>query len=105
MTADGGHGRDNMVLAAADEKQEHKHQHKEGGAAPAKDDYPLKTCVVSDEELGGMGDVVKYTHKTPDGKEREVRFCCKKCIQKFEKDPAKYLKILDEAAARAAPDR
>lgn len=66
-----------------------------------KDDYPLKTCVVSDEELGGMGDVITYTYKAADGREREVRFCCKKCVKTFEKDPAKYLKILDEAITRA----
>jgi len=28
-----------------------------------------------------------------------VRFCCKDCIAQFEKDPQKYLKIIDDAAA------
>jgi YHS domain-containing protein len=70
-------------------------------AAAPKDTYPLKTCVVSDEDLGDMGDLVKYTYKSQDGKEREVRFCCRKCIKKFEKDPATYLKKLDEAEAKA----
>ena len=71
-------------------------------AAAPKDTYPLKTCVVSDEELGSMDEMVKYTYKGADGKEREVRFCCKKCIKKFQKDPEPYLKKLDEAAAKAA---
>lgn len=58
--------------------------------------YPLKTCVVSDEELGGMGEahIIKYEG-------REVRFCCPSCEKTFRKDPAKYLKKLDEAAAKA----
>ena len=74
----------------------------EKAAAAPKDTYLLKTCVVSDEELGGMDDMVKYTYKSADGKEREVRFCCKKCIKKFQKDPAPYLKKLDDAEAKAA---
>jgi YHS domain-containing protein len=69
-------------------------------AAEAKDKpttkpYPLATCVVSGEKLGGdMGDpyVIKY-------KGREVRFCCKDCETDFRKNPDKYLKKLDEAAA------
>jgi len=28
-----------------------------------------------------------------------VRFCCKNCLQDFQKDPAKYLKMIDDAAA------
>lgn len=97
-----GSGHDNMVLAAADEKHEHKHQHKEGGGTPARGDYPLSTCVVSGDELGSMGDVVKYAYKTTEGKERDVLFCCKDCIKKFKKDPEKYLKMIDEAAAKKA---
>jgi YHS domain-containing protein len=67
-----------------------------------KDAYPLKTCVVSGEELDGMGDTVKETYKDASGKETEVRFCCKKCVKKFAQDPDKYLKILNDAAAKAA---
>jgi len=55
--------------------------------------YPLTTCVISGEKLGGdMGD--PYVFKQ-DG--REVRLCCKSCLKDFKKDPAKYLKKLDEA--------
>jgi YHS domain-containing protein len=67
-----------------------------------KDTYPLETCVVSGDKLDSMDDLIKYTYKAPDGKEREVRFCCKGCIKDFKKDPAKYLKLLDEAAAKKA---
>jgi hypothetical protein len=52
----------------------------------ASANYPLKTCVVSGEELGGMGDRVAYSY---DG--TEVQFCCSHCVAKFEKDPAPYL--------------
>jgi hypothetical protein len=75
--------------------------------APAKqpDNYPLKTCVVSDEALGSMGEFVNYVHKEPGKPDRIVRFCCDGCIDDFKKDPAKYLKKLDDAAAgkKSAP--
>lgn len=48
--------------------------------------YPLKTCVVSGNELGSMGKPIK---KVYDG--QEIIFCCKPCIKKFEANPAKYL--------------
>jgi YHS domain-containing protein len=67
-------------------------------AVPAKKPYPLTTCLVSDEKLGEMGKPFVYDHKG-----REVQFCCKNCKKDFLKDPAKYLKILDEAEKKAAP--
>jgi len=48
--------------------------------------YPLSTCIVTDNELGSMGEVVT---KVYDG--REVKFCCKPCVKKFEANPSKYL--------------
>ena len=72
--------------------------------APKKDAYPLKTCVVSGESLDDMGDPVIYMYKKADGTEREIRFCCKKCIKKFEQDPDTYLKKLDDAAAAKSKD-
>ena len=65
--------------------------------APKTDTYPLDTCVVSGEKLGGMGDPVKYDYKG-----REVRFCCQGCVKTFEKEPAKYLKKIDDAAKAKA---
>lgn len=50
------------------------------------DAYPLKVCVVSGEELGSMGDPVVIEH---DG--TTVKFCCKSCVKKFNKEPALYL--------------
>ena len=54
--------------------------------------YPLKTCVVSDEKLGDMGDPYVFTQ---DG--QEVKLCCKSCLKDFKKDSAKYLKKIAKA--------
>jgi hypothetical protein len=71
--------------------------------APAKADYPLTTCVVSDDKLGGsMGKAIEYTYKQAGKPDRLVMFCCKDCIADFEKEPAKYLAKLDAAAAAKA---
>ena len=51
--------------------------------------YPLKKCVVSDEELGAMGDYIRFAYKG-----QEMKVCCKPCIKKFQKNPKKYLKLL-----------
>ena len=55
--------------------------------------YPLKTCVVSGEELNSMGNPIDHVVGN-----RLVRFCCKRCVKTFNKEPAKYLAILDKAA-------
>jgi hypothetical protein len=68
-------------------------------ATEATADYPLDTCVVSGEKLGEMGAPIDYIHKEAGKPDRLVRFCCKMCVPKFKKDPAKYLKLIDEAAA------
>lgn len=54
--------------------------------------YPLTQCVVSKEPLGTMGKPVKVSH---DG--TEVYLCCKSCIKKFQKDPAKYVALVKAA--------
>ena len=61
-------------------------------AAPKADAYPLATCVVTDEKLGSMGDPVVIQHQGT-----EVRFCCAKCVDAFQKDPAKYLAKIEAA--------
>lgn len=68
-------------------------------SAPAKSDkaYPLDTCVVSGEALDSMGAPFVYTHKEEGKPDREIRFCCKSCLKKFNKEPAKYLSKLDAA--------
>ena len=57
--------------------------------------YPLKTCPVSGESLGEMGKPVKVTHEGTD-----VYLCCKSCAKDFKKDPAKYTKMVKDAAAK-----
>ncbi len=54
------------------------------------DPYPLATCPVSGLVLGAMGPPIVMMHEG-----REVRFCCTKCIAKFEADPAGYLAKID----------
>lgn len=56
--------------------------------------YPLDVCVVSGEKLGEMGKPVVMEYEG-----REVKFCCADCPKTFKKDPAKYVKKIDEAAA------
>jgi YHS domain-containing protein len=68
-----------------------------GPAPTTKPVYPLSTCVVSGEKLGEMGKPFVIQH---DG--REVQFCCASCQKDFKKDPAKYLKKLDDAAKTRA---
>ena len=36
--------------------------------------YPLKTCMISGEKLGGMGDAYVYEYQG-----REIKFCCQAC--------------------------
>jgi len=56
--------------------------------------YPLDTCVVSGEKLGKTDKVYAFAH---DG--HVVKLCCKSCLKKFDKDPAKYIEKINEAAA------
>jgi hypothetical protein len=69
------------------------------GSAAVADDYPLKTCVVSGEELGGdHGDAFVFLHKG-----RTVKFCCEPCKDDFLEDPAKYIAMIDGAKNGKAP--
>jgi len=59
--------------------------------------YPLDTCVVSGEKFGGdMGEPYVFTHEG-----REIKLCCKSCLKDFKKDPAKYIKKIEAAEAKA----
>ena len=71
--------------AAADQKP----------AAKAKP-YPLKTCIVSDEPLGGdHGEPYAFVHNG-----QEIKLCCKPCLKDFNREPAKYLKKLDSPKSK-----
>ena len=68
-------------------------------SSPKSDPYPLQTCVVSGEPLGGMGEPYVLMFKQDGKPDREVRFCCEMCVARFNSNPAKYLAQLDAAAA------
>ena len=55
-----------------------------------REGYPLKTCAISGEKLGSMGEPVELV-----AGERLVRFCCDGCFSDFKADPGAYLAKLD----------
>ena len=66
---------------------------------PKPTPYPLKTCVVSGEDLGEMGEPIPFVY-TNGGANQEIKFCCPMCKPKFLKDPDKYMKIINDAEAK-----
>jgi hypothetical protein len=72
-------------------------------AAKAKAEYPVTSCPVSNEKLGGdMGQPVDQIYRQEGKPDRLIRFCCKDCVKDFNENPAKYLKALDDASASKA---
>jgi YHS domain-containing protein len=62
--------------------------------------YPLTTCMVSGDKLGGdMGKPVDLVVGN-----RLVRFCCSSCVKDFNTNPAKFLKMIDDAAQKKSAD-
>lgn len=82
----------------------HDHAGEASDSAAAVASYPVSTCVVSGDKLeaGDMGPIIDYIHKEEGKPDRLVRLCCKGCVKDFKKDPAKYLKMIDDAAAAKA---
>jgi hypothetical protein len=75
--------------------------------AKARADYPLDSCPISGDKFAGgemKGPPRDFIYQAAGKPDRLVRFCCKGCIKDFNKDPAKYLKIIDDAAAAKAKD-
>ena len=70
--------------------------------AAAKAAYPLQTCVVSGDKLDGgdMGPPLDYIYREEGKPDRLLRFCCKDCVKDFNKDPDKYLAMLDDPDAK-----
>jgi YHS domain-containing protein len=64
-------------------------------ADPNAKPYPLKTCVVSGEELGKMGEPMRFIFKG-----QEIKFCCKGCDKDFQKEPEKFLQKIAAAAGK-----
>jgi YHS domain-containing protein len=57
--------------------------------------YILKTCPVSGDKLGEMGDPYVFEFQG-----REIKLCCKACLKDFKKNSAKYLKKIEAAEAK-----
>lgn len=55
-------------------------------------EYPLDKCLISEGELGSMGEP---TERVVAG--RLMRFCCAGCNAKVDRDPVKHLQRLDAA--------
>jgi hypothetical protein len=69
--------------------------------AKSRAEYPVSTCVVSGDKLegGDMGKPQDFIYRQEGRPDRLVRFCCSGCQKAFNKEPAKYLKKIDDAAA------
>ena len=52
--------------------------------------YPLKTCIVADDKLDK--DAVSFEYQG-----REYKLCCESCRKDFDKEPAKFVKKLEDA--------
>jgi hypothetical protein len=68
-------------------------------SAKAAKPYPLETCAVSGEKLGGdMGEPFVLVHK-----DQEVQLCCKSCQKDFDKGVAKIMAKITEANKKVKP--
>jgi len=62
-------------------------------ATPPKPDK-LATCPVSGDKLGEMGKPYVFVYQG-----QEVKLCCSGCKKDFDKNPAPFLKKIQDAAA------
>ena len=53
--------------------------------------YTLKTCPTDGEKLDSMGTPYTFIHEG-----REIKLCCKGCLDDFKKNSAKYIKKIDQ---------
>jgi hypothetical protein len=85
----GGQLAGSLAVTAAEHEPAGNAKNTKSNAKP----YPLKTCIVSNEKLGGdMGKPYVFVHE-----DQEMKLCCKSCFKDFKKDPVKYMKKLTEA--------
>jgi hypothetical protein len=84
--------------------QDHAGMNMPVDSAAAVAAYPLTNCVVSGDKLedGDMGPPISYVYKQDGKPDRLVRLCCKGCVKDFNKNPEKFLKMIDDAAAAKA---
>jgi len=54
--------------------------------------YPLPTCIVSGEPLGAdTVTLILENQKSGADNGRELKFCCSKCVERFQANPGDYL--------------
>ena len=93
----GGHDHDHDHDHGHDHDHDHDHEKPEKTSS-SNEGYPLKTCLVTDEELTSMGKpFVKVWNGTT------IKLCCEGCMEDFEKEPKKFLAKLENANKEAAP--
>jgi YHS domain-containing protein len=61
--------------------------------------YPLKTCLVSGKAIDGDAKPIDHVWRN-----RLVRLHDRKCVEAFEKNPRKYVRVLDKAVVAAQKD-
>ncbi|TAG32621.1 MAG: hypothetical protein EAZ36_01975 [Verrucomicrobia bacterium] len=66
-----------------------------GDAKAAVKPYPLQLCIVTDNELGSMGDERSFVYEG-----QEIKICCKPCERKFLRNPDRYLDKLVPAESK-----
>lgn len=75
--------------------EDHAHDENNESAEPAET-YPLDTCVVTGAKLDSMGGPYIHDHEGT-----EVRFCCRGCLPRFNREPAKFLQMIEDAREKA----
>lgn len=69
--------------------------------AEQKATHPTNVCIVSHDKLNGdMGEALDFIYRVTGKPDRLISLCCKDCVRDFNKDPEKYLALLDHAAAK-----
>ena len=86
-----------VALAMRGEEPGQPHQestdaNKDSKLAAVAHTYPLGTCIVSGEELSSMGEPVTWRYEG-----REIRLCCRRCIETFRAEPTRFIEKLDKA--------
>ena len=73
-----------------------------GGATSTEQaSYPLDFCIVSGNDFGEDPDMIPYVHVY---KGTPIKFCCKPCLPRFEKDPERYLAFMKEEIEALSKD-
>ncbi|MCX6931313.1 MAG: hypothetical protein NTZ29_01300 [Verrucomicrobia bacterium] len=86
------------MLFAASPANPSKNSDAKSAPAGKSKPYPLKVCIVTDNDLDSMGDESSLIYEG-----QTVKFCCPPCEKKFLKNPARYLAKLAPPEKANAP--